>query len=75
MWAIQKRSDKVPKAKTNKSLKKRFKLTGTGKLLRNQQNRSHIMTKKSSRRKRRLEGTVLVAKSFIKKFKRIMNGL
>ena len=65
----------MPKAKTNKSLKKRFKQTGTGKLLRSQQGRSHIMTKKSSKRKRKLEGPVSVAKSFVKKFKRIMNGL
>ncbi len=70
-----KRSVNVPKAKTNKSLKKRFKLTGSGKLLRRQQGRSHILTKKSSKRKRKLEGPVLVAKSFVKKFKRIMNGL
>lgn len=65
----------MPKCKTNKSLKKRFKLTGSGKLLRNQQGRRHIMTKMSSKRKRKLEGPVLVAKSFVKKFKRIMNGL
>jgi large subunit ribosomal protein L35 len=65
----------VPKAKTNKSLKKRFKLTGTGKLLRRQQGRSHILTKKSSKRKRRLEGPVLIAASFLKKFKRMIRGL
>lgn len=65
----------MPKCKTNKSLKKRFKLTGSGKLLRRQQGRSHILTKKSSKRKRKLEGPVQVAKSFVKKFKRIMNGL
>ncbi len=65
----------MPKAKTNKSLKKRFKLTGSGKLLRSQQGRSHILTKKSSKRKRKLEGPVLVAASFLKKFKRMICGL
>jgi large subunit ribosomal protein L35 len=65
----------VPKAKTNKALKKRFKQTASGKLLRTQQGRCHILTKKSSKKKRKLEGTVEVAKSFLKKFKRMMNGL
>lgn len=65
----------MPKAKTNKSLKKRFKITGTGKLLRMQQGRRHILTKKSSRRKRRLERPVLVSESFLHKFKRLILGL
>ena len=63
------------KAKSNKSLVKRFKVTGTGKLLRKKQGRSHIMTKKSSKRTRRLAAPTLVDKSFTKKFKRMMGGL
>ena len=63
------------KAKTNKSLVKRFKLTGTGKLMRKKQNRSHIMTKKNSKRTRRLAAPVEVSKSFVKKFKRMMGGM
>ena len=65
----------MPKAKTNKSLKKRFKETGTGKLLRKKQGRSHILTKKSSKKKRALAQPALVADSFVKKFKRLIRGL
>lgn len=63
------------KAKTRKAVSKRLKITGTGKLLRKKQGRSHIMTKKSSRRKRSLEKPTLVAKSFEKKFTRLIIGL
>jgi len=65
----------VPKAKTNKSLAKRFKKTGSGKLLRNKQGRRHILTKKSSKKKRLLAAPVLVSNSFVKKFKRLIRGL
>ena len=44
----------MPKQKTRKSAAKRFKQTGTGKLRRNRANARHILTKKSSKRKRRL---------------------
>lgn len=54
---------------------KRFKLTAKGKLMRMQQGRRHIMTKKSSRRKRRLEHPVVVSNSFLHKFKRLILGL
>ena len=64
----------MPKAKTNKSVAKRLKVTGTGKLKRRKQGRSHILTKKSSRRKRRLERPVNVAKQFLKKFKKLIVG-
>ncbi len=50
----------MPKMKTHSGAKKRFKTTGSGKLVRRHRNRNHILEKKSSRRKRRLalEGTV-----------------
>lgn len=44
----------MPKMKTNKSAKKRFKITGSGKILRRQHGRAHLLVKKSSTRKRRL---------------------
>jgi large subunit ribosomal protein L35 len=45
----------MPKLKTNKSIKKRFKVTKTGKVLPYKSaNTSHIMSKKSSKRRRRL---------------------
>ena len=42
----------MPKLKTNKAAAKRFKKTGTGKLVRNKAYKSHILTKKSTKRKR-----------------------
>ncbi len=42
------------KMKTKSAAKKRFKITGTGKIMRRQTGQSHLLSKKSSRRKRRL---------------------
>ena len=42
------------KLKTHKGAKKRFRKTGTGKLIRNKANKRHILTKKSRSRKRKL---------------------
>jgi large subunit ribosomal protein L35 len=42
------------KLKTHKGAKKRFRKTGTGKLMRNKANKRHILTKKSRSRKRKL---------------------
>ncbi len=44
----------MPKMKTNPSAKKRFALTGTGKIKRKHAYKSHILTKKSTKRKRNL---------------------
>lgn len=44
----------MPKLKTRKSVAKRFKITGTGKIMHYRSGKSHILTKKSSKRKRRL---------------------
>ena len=65
----------MQKAKTNKSLAKRFKLTGGGKLLRRKQGRRHILTKKSSKKKRELARPALVNDSFVDKYKRMIRGL
>ncbi len=53
----------MPKMKTNSSAKKRFKLTGTGKIKRKHAFKSHILTKKSKKRKRNLTHAGLVHKS------------
>lgn len=53
----------MPKMKTNSSAKKRFKLTGTGKIKRKQAFKSHILTKKSTKRKLRLTHDTLVHKA------------
>lgn len=44
----------MPKMKTNSGAKKRFRLTGTGKIKRRRAYKSHILTKKSKKRKRNL---------------------
>jgi large subunit ribosomal protein L35 len=50
----------MPKMKSNSGAKKRFKLTGTGKIKRKHAFHSHILTKKSTKRKRNLVGSGLV---------------
>ncbi len=50
----------MPKTKTNSGAKKRFALTGTGKIKRKHAFHSHILTKKSNKRKRGLVKTGLV---------------
>lgn len=51
----------MPKVKTNPGAKKRFALTGTGKIKRKHAYKSHILTKKSTKRKRNLTATGLVS--------------
>lgn len=53
----------MPKMKTNSSAKKRFKITGTGKVKRKHAFKSHILTKKSTKRKRSLTHAALVDKT------------
>ncbi|CAI8227994.1 MAG: 50S ribosomal protein L35 [Patiriisocius sp.] len=53
----------MPKQKTKSSAKKRFKLTGTGKIKRKHAFKSHILTKKSKKRKLKLTHDGLVDKS------------
>jgi len=53
----------MPKMKTNAGAKKRFKLTGTGKIKRKHAFKSHILTKKSTKRKRNLTYFGVVAQS------------
>ena len=50
----------MPKMKTNRAARKRFRYTGTGKVRRNHANKSHILTKKCRKRKRRLRQSGLV---------------
>ena len=51
----------MPKMKTNSSAKKRFSLTGTGKIKRKDAYKSHILTKKSTKQKRNLTTTSYVS--------------
>ncbi len=52
----------MPKMKTHSGAKKRFKITGTGKITRRKANLNHILEKKAPKRKRRLEGDFVLAK-------------
>lgn len=52
----------MPKLKTNRGAAKRFRKTGTGKIRRNKAFTSHILTKKSTKRKRDLRQATLVHK-------------
>lgn len=62
----------MPKMKTKAGAKKRFKLTGTGKIKRKHAFKSHILTKKSTKRKRNLTYSTLVAKSDISNVKLLL---
>ena len=53
----------MPKVKTNSGAKKRFTFTGTGKIKRKHAYKSHILTKKSKKRKRNLTHTSIVDKA------------
>jgi large subunit ribosomal protein L35 len=64
----------MPKMKTNSGAKKRFSLTGTGKIKRKHAYKSHILTKKETKQKRNLTHTGLVAKVDVNRVK-ILLGL
>jgi large subunit ribosomal protein L35 len=51
---IKKRRLIMPKIKTNRSAAKRFRVTGTGKIMRNKAYKRHILTKKTTKNKRNL---------------------
>jgi len=57
---INKGGSKMPKIKTHSGAKKRFKVSKKGKILRAKAYKSHILTKKSTKRKRNLRKTGLV---------------
>jgi len=62
----------MPKMKTNSGAKKRFALTGTGKIKRKHAFKSHILTKKTKKQKRNLTNTGLVNKVDEKSVKQML---
>ena len=60
----------MPKLKTKKAVAKRFKVTGTGKLMRHKANTQHILGKKSTKRKRNLRKATLVDKTVVGSIKK-----
>lgn len=62
----------MPKMKTHRGAAKRFRLTGTGKVVRQHANANHILTKKRPKRKRRLRGTTIACAVDAKTIKRMI---
>ena len=62
----------MPKNKTHSGAKKRFRVTGSGKLMREQANKRHLLEVKSSRRKRRLAQDQSVAKADVRQVKKLL---
>lgn len=65
----------MPKMKTHRGAAKRFKKTGTGKFSRSKSNKQHILTKKSTKRKRSLRQSDLVARVDVKRLKQMLPNL
>ncbi len=62
----------MPKMKTKASAKKRFTLTGTGKIKRHHAYKSHILTKKSTKQKRNLGYSTIIDKADKKNIKKML---
>ncbi len=62
----------MPKIKTHSGAKKRFKLTKNGKAVRAHANKSHILNKKTTKRKRGLRKTVIADATNMKQIKRLI---
>ena len=63
----------MPKYKSKRALRKGVRLTGSGRLKRNRANKSHILTKKTSKRKRNLRRPTMVATNGeVKRIKRLI---
>ena len=62
----------MPKMKTNRGAAKRFKVSGGGKVVRNKAYASHILTKKTTKRKRNLRKSDLVDPANLKSIKKLL---
>ena len=62
----------MPKIKTCRAAAKRFKKTGTGKIMRNKAYKSHILTKKSQKRKRNLRKAAITDATNVKNMKKVL---
>ena len=63
----------MPKKKTSKAAAKRFKVTGTGKVRRAKAYKSHILTKKSQKRKRHLRKNTLASRADEVRIRHLLN--
>jgi len=64
----------MPKAKTHSGVSKGFRLTGTGKIVRQKANKRHLLEHKSSKRTRRLDGRTTVSANDTSRVKKMLNG-
>lgn len=65
----------MPKIKTNRAAAKRFRKTGTGKFVFKKSHHSHILTKKTTKRKRNLRQSHIIDKTNVRELKLLMpNG-
>ena len=64
----------MPKQKTHSGAKKRFKVTGTGKILHERAGKRHLLERKSSALTRRLTGTAELAPQDAKKIKKLLSS-
>ena len=64
----------MPKQKTHKGAKKRFKISASGKVLRHHSMCSHILTKKTTKRKRRLRQQAVVTGKLGRKVQQLLHG-
>ena len=65
----------MPKMKSHKGARKRFKITGSGEVKRRRAFKSHILTKKTSKRKRRLRrAAMIVVRGEAKRIKRLLQA-
>jgi large subunit ribosomal protein L35 len=64
----------MPKQKTHKGVKKRFRVTAKGKVKHRQAGTSHLASRMEHKRKRKLRGTKVLAKQFTKQIKEVLAG-
>jgi large subunit ribosomal protein L35 len=64
----------MPKAKTHSGASKRFRRTGTGKIVRQKAGRRHLLEHKSTKRTRRLDGRTTVSANDTKRVNKMLNG-
>ena len=62
----------MPKIKTHRGARKRFSITARGKVKRGRSHARHILTKKTTKRKRKLDQTMLVSRSEVSKIKKML---
>ena len=64
----------MPKTKSHSGASKRFRTTGTGKIVRQKAGRRHLLEHKPTKRTRRLDGRTTVSANDIKRVKKLLNG-